>query len=610
MAIEEIKKNECFYNHHILTAKSINKSPMKFKTWTTILLISILVIGSHFFIEDGKFGLNEGSIKTKNIEILYSNVGLVSPLILLDRNEGTINLHKIGKTLEVTAHIPKYIAEVEVRLESDRNLKIPQMTEVSPYDPHPVRRKEMNLSTGTDLIYPVVDIVIEPGMEAVAEFEGRLNGMAVVGGPFHQKERPLIKEMVISADKLEYWENSIYLKSGSGVSLHRFYLRLHIPVIAGKVEHTFRLLSEDWSGHISIYALTKEGSHELVTAIVPQKENKVENPPEQFMDKELSRDRLIKAIEETTGFTLRSQNTNPMSPTFGGPFLFYDLDARTYRTSYWMWGWGPSVKLLLEAAKISEVAGQYTSELLRKTAKEMGQASLKMQVNEKGSPADGLGIASWTRGFATGDEYKNGYRICVTATDALFLAGWAWMPLYEETGDEKYLVAIEKLTGSTEKLMDQGDLLPWIYFYELDSWSDYVLNESGYGVKGLSEAFRLTGDERYRAAGIQLMEQHLKKFQRDDGLWERLWNYKTQTARPSIFHTRAQGWAMEGLLSAAELKSEGKYLGLAEQMAETVIKWQHQSGYWTHDFKSPANEVGISEKGTALWSFLLYRLYH
>ncbi|MGW8180826.1 MAG: hypothetical protein ACWGQW_19010, partial [bacterium] len=91
---------------------------------------------------------------------------------------------------------------------------------------------------------------------------------------------------------------------------------------------------------------------------------------------------------------------------------------------------------------------------------------------------------------------------------------------------------------------------------------------------------------------------------------ERLGSFDKERAHPSIFHTRAQGWVMEGLLSAHSLKPEGKYLGLAEDMAETLMKWQAPAGYWTHDFKSPVAEAGISEKGTALWSLLFYRLYH
>ena len=64
------------------------------------------------------------------------------------------------------------------------------MTDVSENDPKPKKRLEMNLSTGTDVFYPVVDIAPEPGMYATAEFKGNIDGKVVVGGPFFNEEEP------------------------------------------------------------------------------------------------------------------------------------------------------------------------------------------------------------------------------------------------------------------------------------------------------------------------------------------------------------------------------------------------------------------------------------
>ena len=44
-------------------------------------------------------------------------------------------------------------------------------------------------------------------------------------------------------------------------------------------------------------------------------------------------------------------------------------------------------------------------------------------------------------------------------------------------------------------------------------------------------------------------------------------------------------------------------------MAENMMEWQHPDGYWSYAFTEPADQVGVSEKGTALWCLLLYRLY-
>ncbi|MEO2046832.1 MAG: hypothetical protein ABGX16_09695, partial [Pirellulales bacterium] len=39
---------------------------------------------------------------------------------------------------------------------------------------------------------------------------------------------------------------------------------------------------------------------------------------------------------------------------------------------------------------------------------------------------------------------------------------------------------------------------------------------------------------------------------------------------------------MEGLLSSHQMGPDGKYRALAERMAEQMMKWQHDSGYWSY----------------------------
>ena len=57
------------------------------------------------------------------------------------------------------------------------------------------------------------------------------------------------------------------------------------------------------------------------------------------------------------------------------------------------------------------------------------------------------------------------------------------------------------------------------------------------------------------------------------------------------------------------MSKDPKYLQMAERMAQVLMDSQHEEGYWTDNFDKPAEEVGISEKGTALRSHLFYRLF-
>ncbi|MCB9081165.1 MAG: hypothetical protein H6555_05600 [Lewinellaceae bacterium] len=73
--------------------------------------------------------------------------------------------------------------------------------------------------------------------------------------------------------------------------------------------------------------------------------------------------------------------------------------------------------------------------------------------------------------------------------------------------------------------------------------------------------------------------------------------------------TRGLGWAMEGLLAMNRMYPDTIYLDYAEKMAKQLEERQNDDGSWSFIFDEDAEEVGISEKGTALWSLLFYQLY-
>ena len=67
---------------------------------------------------------------------------------------------------------------------------------------------------------------------------------------------------------------------------------------------------------------------------------------------------------------------------------------------------------------------------------------------------------------------------------------------------------------------------------------------------------------------------------------------------------------MMGLLASHRMMAEDRYLEQARQMAEHLVAAQHPAGYWAFRFDQPVELVGISEKGTTLWSLLFYRFYN
>ena len=510
-----------------------------------------------------------------------------------------LQVEKIGKTLQVTALVPEGIDEVELHLISSRNQNISRDTDVSPRDPKRSQKVQDRITYEREIWYPVVDLELEPGMEAVALFEDEVKGKAIINGPFHRKRPLLESELIIPAGDLEVWENVIVVEPAEA-ALRGFYLRQRLPVVFRKVEHRFSLLSGSWNGSVELYALTAEGTRKLATHTVTEPSPSGPGP---IRGQGLERERLINALRATIAFTFRCQIRDPRSPANGGLFLFYDLDAAMYRNPIWMWGWGPSIRMLLDAAELPEPG--LDPACLRNKAEEIGRASMRFQYFNKEHPLHEVRIGRWGQRIKDPDVHY----AAITVADNHFLSGWAWIPLYELTGDEYFLEAAQNLCRATEELMEIFPIIPHSYLADSGKWYEFTINETGFGAEGFAEIYRLTGDRRYRETGRRYIEQHLKFFQREDGLWEREYNLSKGEASPTQCHTRGQGWAMEGLLASDRLIPEGKYLDLASRMAEQLMKWQDSSGCWSFYFNRPVEEVGISEKGTALWSYLFYRLY-
>lgn len=514
-----------------------------------------------------------------------------------------------GKKLEVTAYVPQGVKEIAVIIRSDRNSPISRLSDISDCDPEGEEKKK-SLPSETELWFPVVDIELEAGMKAIARFDHGQKGMCSVNGLFNKKLIPYDGDIVIPMDVLEYWENSIYTDTNTG-SLYDFHIvknyRL-IPDTNRRFNHTFKLLSRLWSGSISIAAADNPELREIMS--IKASNTKAFNG-QVIPTGKLEYERLLTSVKASVDFIMNCQVRTPHSPLSGGLYSFYDLDAKTYRMNHWIWGWGPPILLLLEASRIPELNKQYEKGRLYETACEIGYTSTRMQVYNEDHETHGLGTVRWDPVFKDpASEIQYGYSEYITGgSDSNFLSAWAWIPLYMVTGDRHFLESAELLANTTERLMGRFELIPQDYAADAGKWTDHTLDESGFGVEGIAELYRVTGNERYKETGRRYMEQHLSKLQRDDGLWQRMWIRSKGMAKETMFMTRGQGWAMEGLLATYRLTGDKKYLELAVKMAEQLMKYQHETGVWPFMFNRPLEEVSAGEKGTALWSLLFYKLY-
>jgi hypothetical protein len=515
--------------------------------------------------------------------------------------ELAVNIEVSDTTMSIRAKLPEATKALVLTFHSDRNDKIARFTDVSPHNPKPERT-----SFDWELWYPVVDIMPTPGLEGVLSFDLASDGVFSFNGKFHPRQA-LVSEAVIPANQLEHWANELVIEPKDN-AVADFSLRRTFQSPATNFYHTEALLTQDWAGRVTISAISEAGGESRAVAQVVYKPEALAQPA--YADP-LDLQRLSQALDGVVGYTLRSRNLNPASPTDGGGFLIYDFDARAYFKPDWIWPNGIAMKMLLGASELGGLSADHSPVLLRDAAHKMGEMSLEWAVDDPAHPAYALTTSRY-KVNAAGFGETDGFVEYINPADALFLAGYGWMPIYEATGDTAFLDATQVMVRQTRKLVEGFELVPMDYV-EGSGWTDQTLNEHGFGMLGISELYRVTKDRQVYDIGIAYIDQVIGKLGRDDGLWHRAWDRKTGGVEifndRNLSNVKGQGWAMIGLMAAADMAPDGPYLGHARKMADVIIAAQLPEGHWANQYFYSEEEFGASEKGTAIWSYMLYQLY-
>ncbi len=535
----------------------------------------------------------------------YTKVSTVLFLLLIlataSLGQNDIKLAVIAKTseIEIRGNFPAKVKEITVKIRSERNSKMTKITDISALHPEP-NTVIPSPRPNKEIWYPVVDIKLQAETTAMVQFNEKPTLWAW-NQHFHKAILPNEQTLDIPPHLLEDWENSLYVEPAT-VKPEAFWFLQKVPLINGQLRYTMQPLSETWIGNIEITYSINAKTETISQPINFTKASKAFQKPKA---NDLSTQNIKLALSNSLEYLLRSQNHNPASPTYGSLNLFYDIEAQTYRSSYWIWGSGPPIKALLEATKISGLNLSSNNSELINTADEIGQNGLALRIMDPKHPVYGVPISRWRRDLILPDY---GYQHCVATSDANFLAGWCWLPLYQYTGKKEYLEATKLLVTTTDTLMKKYGLIPQDYYIDENKFSEHTIDESGFGTEGIAELFAVTKDPYYQKLAEQYMQEHLKKLSRPDGLWERGWHQKTGV-QPTIKMTRGLGWAMEGLLATHRAAPDGPYLALAKKMADQMITMQTKEGCWAFIADESIQKAGISEKGTALWSYLFYQLY-
>jgi len=303
-------------------------------------------------------------------------------------------------------------------------------------------------------------------------------------------------------------------------------------------------------------------------------------------------------LELCVDYILASQIDDPNSPFIGGFNLFYDFSARTFRAPHWTWTWGPAIAALIGSAERS--LGRAAD--ARSAALAAGRASLRQVVPAEHKLAGLLTVRRDIDPLAPLGHWSK-----ISVADSGFLAGWGWAPL-AQSGHDEFRAALDSYSQAVELILAEHQIVPQDFVVEQDIWSPSTLDEALIGVEGLAAGF---ANEPSAAALSRLhryVDPIVEKLARVDGLLQRGWRHRDGHVIPNNGGTKDAGWVVEGLLAAHRVDPSAAYLSRARLIADLICDQQLEDGSWPVFLESDPRDVGVDEKGTAIWAYLLFVL--
>lgn len=434
------------------------------------------------------------------------------------------------------------------------------------------------------------------------------------------KNRELVNEMIANPYVLESRSYRYYFFLISGDEYERIRsIEVEIEVLSGQAKlvlngylpGAFRTMAGAGRQSIRIPAACLEKGENILAykgqvkiLVVHLQENGGSEPVKTVCEC-TKEDNYGRALE----FLLNSRITAPADSQFAGSaYCLYDYTNGCYRMPFWLWSDAPTVSVLLDTIQ----SGWYPEqrEVMEELARGICDVFLNTQILDEDEDSYGAYVSRY-RYYGHADYSFN--RL-LGPNDTSFSIKWAMLPMYEYTGDERYLKSAQLGLKWVEKVIRTMDFVPSHYYYENKRWEDRAFVDTGFCVEGFQKYDEITGSDHYAQIIDFTMKRYVRQFKLDSGFYGQ--NYRPETGVDGNLFARGQGWALEGLLACIRGGvNREEYLAEAQNLADLLAANQNTGGSFSWSLgdgrpdEQTKRDTGDCEKGTAVLAWLFMEMY-
>lgn len=301
------------------------------------------------------------------------------------------------------------------------------------------------------------------------------------------------------------------------------------------------------------------------------------------------------SIKQAVDYLRRSQNMEPCSSFRGTFYTAFDMESRGYRVLSWIWTSAAVIRALIGEAVDNMDSG------IKDDLEFCGEALLSLQIDE------GFNRGGYMVRWDIWPQSPSGIVPWLSPNDAGFIGANGLLPMYEFTGDERYLHAAEDIA---EWIMGPGTRPDGLVFVGYDMskrrWvKEWLYVDAAFVVVLFERLHEVRGDERYPAWVERFMQEFIVHFRLANGLFRAFLRKKRE--RPNYIFTRGQAWVMDTLLSSYRLLKKTEFLEMAQELAYAIEPYQRLNGAWHYNLLD--SDSGEDAKAIPILAHHLIDLY-